>query len=53
MCHGLPEQLMFIQFQEIPDADLKGSLRVITKFTTGKQHMTSTLCTEMSTAWGT
>jgi hypothetical protein len=41
---------MFTQLQEIPDAEPKGSLWVITKFTTGKQHITSTLCTEMSTA---
>jgi hypothetical protein len=26
MCHGLPEQLMFIQFQEVPDAEPKGLL---------------------------
>jgi hypothetical protein len=41
---------MFIHFKEIPDAEPKESLWVITKFTTGKQHITGTLCTEMSTA---
>lgn len=50
MCHGLPKQQMFITLQEIPDAEPKGSLSVITMFTTGKQHITGTLCTEMSTA---